>query len=861
MKYFLFILSLLLIPHSAYAVWIPVNGVCGASNKTVVSSPPKNLCTTGTASTLAGGTISPWTWTCAGTNFGARVSCGADPSSITLTPANAVKGRINVLTMYYCCSQTVTVQGNGMVSAGWWQGSGYNNKTERLNATTVRITDQHANGQAVTLVNVPTLYFSDGVSLNLSTVGTINGTCGAANGATSSTKPAGSNLCALGTASSVNGNGPWTWSCNGSSGGTNANCQANPPVFVNGSCGAANGTSAYTMPATNLCTAGTSSAVSGNGPWAWACAGQYGGKTAQCSASLATVNGVCGASNGTALTSAPQTGLCSAGTADSVTGSGPWSWLCNGFNGGTNATCSASWAKKKGTVIGIGNKNISSAAATEISNICTNHTIAFPASWEWGGPSSITDQPRAATAADNLTPKIVQVRNGKVIATYTSFSSSAHCNSNLQNNATPQEAAATGCGAFSDIAHVDLFRLWENGDTFLVYPAVYTGQENNVFIGPRGDQVTGWSNTFIPENITIRGVTQNGIRPVIANTPPASDWASAQAPVYVFNSSGLVIDNLDVENGTVQNPWGMAGIYVNGAKNLTLTRMRIVDFDLRPANGVFGTANNTGTFTLNQVELARNGGYESSYEHNAYINASASDPNYTVHLINSWSHDAYIGHLFKSRAQVTIAEGNYFEGGTPRKGFPQAEAYLLDVPNGGRLVVRNNIFVKNASGLDSNGMALTFAVEGMNANEAPDRAQSIDIENNTFVALAATYDGSHALFPFFFWNDLIPGTSTFKVPTTATGSGYVVPSTVIAKNLFVGYCPQNYSFMNYRGDVSMTVAFSELYPDFSLTNAYLYGDTSIVGTPAYAHAAQGGLTRTIITDGSQQFTTVGAEDQ
>ena len=53
------------------------------------------------------------------------------------------------------------------------------------------------------------------------------------------------------------------------------------------------------------------------------------------------VNGACGSSNGADLTSAPTTNLCSAGTASTVSGSGPWSWSCAGCGGGTTASCSA----------------------------------------------------------------------------------------------------------------------------------------------------------------------------------------------------------------------------------------------------------------------------------------------------------------------------------------------------------------------------------------------------------------------------------------------------------------------------------------------------------------------------------------
>src|SRR5271166_629547 len=54
------------------------------------------------------------------------------------------------------------------------------------------------------------------------------------------------------------------------------------------------------------------------------------------------VNGTCGSSNGASLASAPTTNLCSAGTASAVTGSGPWSWTCAGSNGGATSSCSAS---------------------------------------------------------------------------------------------------------------------------------------------------------------------------------------------------------------------------------------------------------------------------------------------------------------------------------------------------------------------------------------------------------------------------------------------------------------------------------------------------------------------------------------
>ncbi len=59
-----------------------------------------------------------------------------------------------------------------------------------------------------------------------------------------------------------------------------------PPTPVNGTCGSAHGSAVTSAPGSNLCTAGTASAVSGSGPWTWSCAGTNGGTTANCTASL-----------------------------------------------------------------------------------------------------------------------------------------------------------------------------------------------------------------------------------------------------------------------------------------------------------------------------------------------------------------------------------------------------------------------------------------------------------------------------------------------------------------------------------------------------------------------------------------------
>jgi hypothetical protein len=77
----------------------------------------------------------------------------------------------------------------------------------------------------------------------------------------------------------------YSWSCQGISGGSDASCTA--PQIVHGQCGPADGTPTATAPGGGLCSAGTTSALSGTGPWTWNCIGINTGSTQSCNAPLA----------------------------------------------------------------------------------------------------------------------------------------------------------------------------------------------------------------------------------------------------------------------------------------------------------------------------------------------------------------------------------------------------------------------------------------------------------------------------------------------------------------------------------------------------------------------------------------------
>lgn len=70
----------------------------------------------------------------------------------------------------------------------------------------------------------------DGISVVSCSPDPVNGACGYADGRDYSAAPSGADLCDVGTASSVSGSGPWTWTCPGQNGGSNDNCSAGKSV-------------------------------------------------------------------------------------------------------------------------------------------------------------------------------------------------------------------------------------------------------------------------------------------------------------------------------------------------------------------------------------------------------------------------------------------------------------------------------------------------------------------------------------------------------------------------------------------------------------------------------------------------------
>ncbi len=164
-------------------------------------------------------------------------------------------------------------------------------------------------------------------------------------------------------------------------------------AMINGTCGFANGQLSVTAPASDLCTGGTPTTVTGNGPWAWTCVGLNGGATASCSAPKYLMSGLCGSAHNSTVSYAPTTNLCSRGTASAVTGpitsQGSWTWTCAGEEGAEVASCKAFPVPLQVLDItnGVcGSSNNMTLISAPTTNLCASGTISpvtGEGPWAW----------------------------------------------------------------------------------------------------------------------------------------------------------------------------------------------------------------------------------------------------------------------------------------------------------------------------------------------------------------------------------------------------------------------------------------------------------------------------------------------
>ena len=416
------------------------NNLCGEAAETLAyTAPEKDLCRAGTASAVNGD--GPWSWSCT-TNEGATSTCKTlslnGDGSVAVPAVAPVASVLAVPPAQVAASHAGTASAVPFAAPAKAEKELACGSAAAQPATQAPNSDLCENGKASAVRGSKPWRWTcrkghASVSCQTPTPPQVTeGSCGPANGSTLKAAPF-AGLCAAGTPSSVEGNGPWTWYCNGNGGGVNISCAAGVQAKekkIDGVCGNTDGTSVAAAPATDLCASGTASGVSGEGPWSWACSGSNGGAVGSCSANKIVppkppglaVNGQCGAANGTMVSSQPSDDLCGAGEVSGPVGNGPWNWSCVGVNGGMTVSCTAPLQPPAPIDGACGDANGISTLVRPQSGLCSSGIVGAvngngPWTWTCSGANGGTPASCVAPMAGKVAamPSAMEAASGMAI--------------------------------------------------------------------------------------------------------------------------------------------------------------------------------------------------------------------------------------------------------------------------------------------------------------------------------------------------------------------------------------------------------------------------------------------------------------
>ena len=204
-----------------------------------------------------------------------------------------------------------------------------------------------------------------------------------------------------------------------------------------------------------------------------------------------------------------------------------------------------------------------------------------------------------------------------------------------------------------------------------------------------------------------KGLTVEGVGD--ASKVVITDKACGGKALFITTGTDITIRNLTLTRARVPDGNG-AGIRDEGAV-LTVDHVRFINNQ----NGILAGGDG-GSLTVSNSEFVKNGICEAACSHGIYVGHLDS-----LKVSNSTFSGTKQGHHIKSRARLTDVQGNSIMDG------PDGTAsYLIDAPNGGTLIVRNNTMEKGPQA-ENHTAAIMIGAEGVTQ---PTR--DITIENNTF---------------------------------------------------------------------------------------------------------------------------------
>jgi hypothetical protein len=233
--------------------------------------------------------------------------------------------------------------------------------------------------------------------------------------------------------------------------------------------------------------------------------------------------------------------------------------------------------------------------------------------------------------------------------------------------------------------------------------AIVVAQSGDVVEIDAAGNYTGDVCAIYTNGLTIRGA--NG-RPHIE----AGGNNSQGKGIWVIVGNDTLIENIEMSGAAVPSHNG-AAIRQEG-RNLTIRNCYFHDNE----EGILTGPDLSSAILIEYSEFARNG-YGDGFTHNMYI---GNIKQFTLQF--SYSHDAIVGHLVKSRASENYILYNRL---TDQTG---SASYELDLPNGGLSYVIGNVIQQSATTQNSNVTA--YLEEGTTFGNP---SESLYIVNNTFV--------------------------------------------------------------------------------------------------------------------------------
>jgi hypothetical protein len=203
-----------------------------------------------------------------------------------------------------------------------------------------------------------------------------------------------------------------------------------------------------------------------------------------------------------------------------------------------------------------------------------------------------------------------------------------------------------------------------------------------------------------------RGLTIEAEGGPVVITGPTCEFKA----LFVIKGDDITVRGITFEAAKAPRHNG-AGIRAEG-RDLTVEDSQFIDNE----EGILAGPNRRSTIVVRNSTFKGNGNCIEACAHGIYIGAIAE-----LRIEGSRFFEQHIGHHVKSRAARTVLIGN-----TIGDGPSGTASYLVDIPDGGALVMRRNVLEKGPLS-DNPEVAVTLGEESA-ANPTPE----ITIEDNEF---------------------------------------------------------------------------------------------------------------------------------